>query len=179
MWREVKITIRKFEKKDIPQKVEWVNNPENNQFLHYDIPICIEKTEKWYNSHLEDGTRYDCVIEADGIPIGTIGLLSIDKKNNKAEYYIAMGETAYKGKGVAKEASRLILEYGFNVLGLNRIYLYTETENTSAQRLFERVGFYKEGCIRQDLISRGKYVDRFLYSLLREDWRNDDHPGHG
>ena len=170
MWQEVKISIRKFERADIPKKVEWINNPENNQFLHYEIPICVEKTEKWFDSHFGEETRYDAVIEVDGLPVGTIGLLSIDQKNSKAEYYIAMGETDYKGKGVAKEASRLILSYGFEKLGLNRIYLFTEMENVVAQKLFERVGFTREGIIRQDIVSHGKYVDRIAYGYLREDW---------
>ena len=167
----MRITIRKFERTDIPKKVEWINNPENNRFLHYDIPICVEKTEKWFDSHLGENTRYDAVIEADGVPVGTIGLLEIDRKNSKAEYYIAMGETAYKGKGVAKEASRLILEYGFQTLGLNRIYLFTEVENVAAQKVFERVGFIREGVLHQDIVSHGKYVDRIAYGLLREDWK--------
>lgn len=168
----MKISIRKFERKDIPKKVEWINNPENNQFLHYDIPICVEKTEKWFDSHEGETTRFDAVIEADGVPVGTIGLLEIDRENSKAEYYIAMGETKYKGKGVAKEASRLILEYGFKTLKLNRIYLFTEVENIAAQKLFEQVGFEREGIIRQDIVSHGKHVDRIVYGLLRKDWNN-------
>lgn len=170
MWQGVRISIRKFEKADIPKKVEWINNPENNQFLHYDIPISITGTEKWFDSHVNDTNRFDAVMEADGVPVGTIGLLSIDRKNSKAEYYVAMGETSYKGKGVAKEASRLILQYGFEELGLNRVYLYTEIDNISAQKLFERVGFTKEGVIRQDIVSHGKYVDRVAYGYLKEDW---------
>ncbi len=166
----MEVKIRRFERTDIPKKVEWVNNPENNQFLHYDIPICAEKTEKWFDSHLGEDTRYDAVIEADGVPVGTIGLLSIDRKNSKAEYYIAMGETFYKGKGIAKEASLLILKYGFETLMLNRIYLYTEAENIKAQKLFEKVGFVREGLIRQDIFSHGKYADRYAYGYLREDW---------
>lgn len=169
-WREMKVSIRKFERSDIPQKVEWINNPENNQFLHYDIPICEEETEKWFDSHKNDDKRYDAVIEVNGEPVGTIGLLSIDHKNRKAEYYIAMGETSYKGKGVAKEASRLILKYGFEKLELNRIYLFTEIGNVVAQKMFERVGFVKEGIIRQDVVSHGKYVDRIVYGCIKEDW---------
>lgn len=166
----MKVTIRKFERTDIPKKVQWINDPENNQFLHYDIPLSVEKTERWFDSHLGEDTRYDAVIEADGVPVGTIGLLGIDKKNGKAEYYIAMGEKAFKGKGVAKDASRLILEHGFEKLGLNRIYLFTEVENLEAQMLFESAGFKKEGTLRQDIFSHGKYADRFIYGFLREDW---------
>lgn len=170
MWLDVKITIRKFERTDISKKVDWINNPENNQYLHYDIPISVAGTEKWFDSHINDTNRFDAVMEADGVPVGTIGLLNIDRNNSKAEYYVAIGDTAYKGKGVAKEASHLILQYGFEELGLNRIYLFTEIDNIAAQKLFEKVGFRREGVSRQDIISHGKYVDRVAYGYLKEDW---------
>lgn len=167
----MQIKIRKFEKSDIPMKVDWVNNPANNTFLHYDIPIEIEKTERWFENNLGRNDRYDGLIEVDGFPVGLIGLLSIDQKNSKAEYYIMMGNTDFKGKGIAKKASQQIINYGFYELGLNRIYLFTEVKNKIAQKLFERVGFTKEGCLRADLLSHGKFIDRYVYSILREDWR--------
>ena len=177
----VKVTIRAFEKQDIPKKVEWVNNPENNRFLHYDLPLSIEKTEKWFDAHRNDKSRFDGVIEADGVPVGTIGFLNIDHKNGKAELYIAMGETAYKGRGISAEACRLLLKMGFCQLDLNRIYLFTETGNTAAQSLFEKVGFVREGVIRQDVISHGSYADRVLYGMLKEEWKRssdeDDYSG--
>ncbi|MCQ2516229.1 MAG: GNAT family N-acetyltransferase [Saccharofermentans sp.] len=165
------VTIRKFERDDIPKKVEWINNPENNQFLHYDIPLEVEKTRKWFDNNVGRSDRYDAVIVADGVPCGTIGLLCIDQKNSKAEFYIAMGETNLKGKGVSTKATRLVLDYGFCELGLNRIYLFTETENIPAQKLFEKVGFIKEGCVRQDIISHGQFVDRFAYGICRSDYK--------
>ena len=164
------VTIRKFEREDIPKKVEWINNPENNQFLHYDIPIEIEKTQRWFDNNIGRMDRYDAVIEADGVPCGTIGLLGIDRKNRKAEYYIAMGETFFKGKGIATKASKLLLDYGFRELGLNRIYLFTETENILAQKLFEKDGFVREGCMRLDIVSHGKFVDRYVYGIVCSDY---------
>ena len=162
----MKISIRKFESKDIPKKVEWINNSENNKYLHYDIPLKIEKTEKWFENNKDRTDRFDAVIEADGVPCGTIGLLSIDQKNKKAEYYIAMGEISLKG---------LLLEYAFNVLKLNRVYLFTEKENLIAQKLFEKVGFIREGLIREDIISRGKYVDRYIYGICKKDFLSEEY----
>ncbi len=167
----MQITIRKFTKNDIPKKVEWINNPQNNRYLHYDLPLEIIKTERWFDTNAGRTDRYDAVIEADGVPVGLIGLLSIDYKNKKAEYYVSMGETDYKGKGIAKEASRLILNYGFNELKLNRIYLYTETDNLAAQKLFESIGFVKEGCLKEDVVSHGVFSDRFMYGYLRKNWK--------
>ena len=166
------VTIRPFEKIDIPKKVEWINNPQNNQFLHYDIPIEIDKTEQWFEKNRGRTDRFDAVIVVDGVPCGTIGLLEIDCKNLKAEYYIAMGEITFKGKGIATEATKLILQYAFQKLYLNKVYLYTETKNIPAQRLFEKVGFKKEGCLKDDVFSRGRFVDRYIYSIYKESFES-------
>lgn len=165
------VTIRKFERSDIPNKVKWINDPANNRYLHYDLPLSVEKTEKWFDSHFGETTRYDAVIEVDGKAVGLIGLLAVDQKNRKAEYYISLGDPAYTGKGVAKEATRKLLRFAFEELGLNRVYLFTEVDNLNAQKMFEAVGFQREGILQQDIFSRGGYVDRIAYGFLKEDWR--------
>lgn len=163
----MQVTIRKFRKTDIPKKVEWINDPRNNRYLHYDLPLEVEKTEAWFEKNQDSPSRYDAVIEANGIPCGLIGLLGIDTKNSKAEYYISMGEQSCKGKGIASRASQLLLEYAFQTLKLNRVYMYTEAENVAAQKLAERVGFRLEGKLTDDLFSRGKWVDRYIYGVSR------------
>src|SRR5690625_2966524 len=101
------ITIRKFESKDIPYKVKWINDPQNNQYLHYDLPLEIEKTETWFKKNKDNSSRYDAVIEVNNIPVGIIGLLNINEF--KAEYYITIGDSTFKGKNIAKKASNLLL----------------------------------------------------------------------
>lgn len=167
----MQITIRKFQQNDIPKKVEWINNPENNKFLHYDLPLNEEKTTQWFMRNMDRTDRFDGVILADGIAIGLIGLLGIDKKNSKAEFYIAIGETSYKGKGVAKQATQLLLKYAFEELELNRVYFFTETENIIVQKMFERIGFKQEGLLEEDILSHGKLVSRYVYALLKKDWQ--------
>lgn len=170
----MQVSIRKFEERDIPNKVKWINDPTNNKYLHYDLPLEIEKTKIWFENTKNNTNRYDAVIEADGISCGTVGLLNIDSKNHKAEFYIAMGEHSYKGKGIATQAGKLILDYAFKQLRLNKVYLFTETNNIVAQRLFERLGFVKEGCLIKDIVSHGEYADRFVYGLCTDDYMKED-----
>lgn len=172
MKQNSQVTIRKFMFEDIMYKIEWINNPENNTYLHYDLPLEYEKTANWFKKNKDRIDRYDAVIEVDNVPVGLIGLLSIDRKNRKAEYYISMGDTSYKGKGVAYQASRLLLEYAFCELNLEKVYLYTETDNKPAQKLFKKVGFKIEGTLKNDLFSRGRYVDRYAYGYTRADFYN-------
>lgn len=166
----MKISVRRFEISDIPNKIEWINNPENNKYLHYELPLEYEKTLRWFESASKREDRYDGVIEADGTPVGLIGLLSIDRAVGKAEMYITLGDARYKGRGVAREGLRLLLDYAFGELRLNRVYCYTEVENIAARRLYERVGFRREGTLYSDVLSHGTPADRAVYGLLRADY---------
>lgn len=162
----MEIKIRKFIEEDIPYKVKWINDDENNKYLHYDLPLREDKTLLWFNSIKDRKDRADYTITYNEEPVGLIGLINIDNRNRKGEYYITLGGKRYRGQGIAMVASHLLIKEGFYAYNLNKIYLYTEVENTSAQRLFERVGFIKEGLLREDLILDGRIVDRFIYGLV-------------
>ncbi|MDG5815668.1 GNAT family protein [Chitinispirillales bacterium ANBcel5] len=166
----MEIRIRKFIEQDIPYKVKWINDCENNKYLHYDLPLREDKTLVWFNSIKNSTRRADYTITCNGEPAGLIGLLNIDKVNRKAEYYVTLGEKKFKGKGIATEASDLLIKESYNSFGLNKIYLYTEVDNTSAQKLFERIGFIREGLLREDLIKNGRKIDRFAYGLYIEEY---------
>jgi len=166
----MQISIRKFDEQDVENKIRWINNPNNNKYLHYDLPLEFDKTLEWFNKNKDRTDRYDAVIQVDGIAVGLIGLLEIDKRNKKAEFYIALGEEEYKGKGIASKASKILLDYSFNDLELNKLYLYTEKENVSAQRLFEKIGFQKEGLLKEDLIYNNRKVDRYSYGIVKSEY---------
>ncbi len=166
----MEIKIRKFQVEDISFKVKWINSTENNQFLHYDLPLNEEKTLLWFNSIKDKNNRVDFTITYNGEPVGIIGLINIDINNRKAEYYITLGGAKFKGKGIAKIASDLLIKNSYTTYKLNKIYLFTEVENYSAQRLFEKIGFIREGLLKEDLIHNGKKVDRYIYGLLVEEY---------
>lgn len=171
------INLRWFNKKDIGKKVEWINNDKVNRFLHYDLPLDKDRTLNWYNKRINDSNRCDFTIEVidndTNIPVGLIGLINIDRSNKKAEFYITIGETNYWGKGIASKAAYDFIDYSFKKYDLNKIYLYTEEKNKSAQRLFENIGFKQEGLLKDDLIYMGKKIDRYIYGLLRDDFYNE------
>ena len=164
------VSIRKFEEKDIPNKIKWINDSNNNKYLHYDLPLEYDKTLNWFINNKNRKDRFDAVIEVEGIPVGLIGLLSIDKKNSKAEYYITLGEPKYKGKGIAKLASKILLDYAFKKLEINKVYLFTEIENIKAQKLFEKIGFKKEGLLKEDIKNGNDLVDRYVYGICKDDY---------
>lgn len=161
----MQVSIRKFELSDVENKVKWINDPKNNKYLHYDLPLEVEKTKLWFENKADN--RYDCVIEYDSIPVGLIGLLNIDLKNQKAEFYISMGRDDFKRKGIATAATKLLLGYAFDTLGLNKVYLNVDEENHAACHLYQKVGFELEGRFVQDMMHRDKLVNRLRYAILK------------
>lgn len=161
------ISLRAFEKKDIANKVNWINDSRNNQFLHYDIPLNKEKTLQWYKNK-NNRFRYDCVIEVNNKPVGVIGLLNIDQLNHKAEYYITIGDVDFKGKGVATQATHLILKYAFKVLNLNKVYLNVDADNIPAVNFYKKFGFVQEGYFKEDLYFKGKLIDRIRFAYFNK-----------
>lgn len=162
------VILRQFEEADVPKKVEWINDSENNQFLHYDLPLRVDSTVEWYRNK-DNARRLDCVIEYKGVPVGLIGLLQIDRENLKAEYYVTIGEKKYKQMGIATKATKAILDYAFSQMGLHKVYLTVDAKNDGAIHLYEKAGFLQEGYFVDDLFcSRtAEFIDRIRYSYIR------------
>ena len=166
------VTLRKFTSADIYNKVRWINDESNNIYLHYDLPLELEKTQRWFDTVKYRTDRYDAVIDVDGIPVGIIGLINIDRVNLKAEYYITLGEVSYKGKGISYIASRKLLEYAFDVIGVNKVYLNVDADNIAACNLYEKLGFRCEGIFIEDMMHRKKLIDRKRYAILKRNWNS-------
>lgn len=164
--KENMITLREFTADDIDNKVKWINDNANNQYLHYDIPLNREKTLVWFQSKAKN--RLDCVIEYDGTPVGLIGLIGIDETNRKAEFYISMGRTDFKRKGIATIATRMLLKYAFGTLGLIKVFLHVDEENVAARGLYEKIGFTVEGRFIKDMLHRGVLINRCRYAIFSE-----------
>ena len=165
------VSLRKFCEQDIPLKVRWINDPETNRYLHYDLPLQVESTLAWFLHIRDESTRMDMTILCDDAPVGIIGLLQINFKKKSAELYVTLGEKQLRGKGVAALAMEQLLRIAFTHLGLHRVYLFTETENAAAVHAYEKFGFVKEGCLRDETITRfSNFANRYIYSILKSEF---------
>ncbi|MFC5269685.1 GNAT family N-acetyltransferase [Adhaeribacter terreus] len=108
-------------------------------------------------------------IRHEGKIAGNIGLYHIDHQNKIAAIGYWLGEK-FQGKGIITIACRKITDFGFNELNLNRIELKCGTSNHKSQAIPERLGFTKEGILRQAELLNGNFHDLYLYSMLKQDW---------
>lgn len=163
----MEIKLRKLNKEDAKVFFEWANNPD---LIKYVGPCLSVSAEDEYKRISEKKNRLVLVIEAEGKAIGYI-YLDIDEKNKKAEFSIAIGEKDCRGKGYGREAAQKALQYAFNELNLNKLFLKVLTFNDPAIRLYERMGFKKEGLLRQDVFLDGEFEDFIIMSILKKEWR--------
>jgi len=120
----------------------WLNDPEVNQYLETH-QATIGSLKKYIKERTGDKNCFFMGIfdKENNKHIGNIKLEPIDWKKKSAVTGILIGDKSYWGKGIGTEATKLMVNYGFNKLGLNEIELGVLSENKAAIKVYEKVGF--------------------------------------
>ena len=163
------VNLKLMEKEDSPLFAEWASRPE--VFGEYNPLHQMSKTEaeKVFESPLELKPFF--VEKKDGSKIGFIThfhVLHVAGKQLEIGYSLVPTE---RGKGYCTEAVRIMVDYLFLSRDTMRIQACTDTRNLASQKVLEKAGFKKEGTMRKYFFIRGEFRDAFLYSILREDWK--------
>ena len=162
--------IRRLEKGDLETRVEWMNNPLIYSSMHFEVPILMERTIQWYESNLTNDKRFDVTVLEDGEIVAFGGFTSINREIGKAETYL-FASPFQLHKGIGTRAKKLICEFGFKELGLNKIYFITNEDNYASIRVNEKCGFKLEGRLRKEYLTKdGEFKDRLYFGLLKEEW---------
>ncbi|MEK6675272.1 MAG: GNAT family protein [Planctomycetota bacterium] len=137
------------------------------------IPPVLEHVVNHIGEEGSEQSRVDLVVtdRGSGAPVGLVSLHDIDATVKQAALGKMIGEPEFRGKGVAHEATRLILAYGFDVLNLHRIYLRTLGGSLKNIKLNERLGFRFEGVLQEAAFSEGKLSDIVLMAMLQSEFR--------
>lgn len=102
--------------------------------------------------------------------IGSVVLFAINREQGRAEIGYALSASHW-GRGLAQEAMAEVLRHAFDVLGLRRIEADIDPRNAASCRLVERMGFVREGLLRERWCVGGEVSDSAIYGLLAGDWR--------
>lgn len=153
---------------------KWHNNPRVRQYARHEFPVSLEDVKKWFETPPGQGVRDFIVFviyhKVDKRPIGDIGLNHINWVNRNANIFAEIGEPEYWGKGIVGEAAKLMINYGFNELNLHKIHASVYDPNERSLRVAEKLGFKKEGVLKEHLYVDGGYVDNHKFSILRKEW---------
>lgn len=143
------VVLRMLEESDLPLTLSWRNQEHIRQwFLTTDV-IPLEKHLAWFQRYQSLDNDFVFVIlskELNLKPVGQISLYAIDWNSLIGEYgRLMIGDPQARGKGLAKSASLVLLEIGFNILGLRQIVLEVKQDNFPAISIYQSIGFLKTG----------------------------------
>ena len=169
-----KVRLRAHERVDLPDYVRWLNDRDVTRTLLLHRPMSMAEEERWFESLAERtdsvGFSIDALDGDEWVHVGTTSLEATDWRNRLAEFGIFIGEKKYWDRGHGTEATRLVVTYGFDELNLHRIGLQVYDFNKRAAEIYERIGFKKEGVLREAMFREGSYHDVQVMGLLREEY---------
>lgn len=167
-----RLVLRELTMEDAEGIFACFSNDDVTRFYGQETLKSIEEAEKFVdffskNYREKRGIRWG--IERKGTKgiIGTIGFNSWSPKHKRAEIGYEIHPEQWR-KGYTSEAVSQVLSYGFDVMDLTRIGAVVFIENEASNKLLEKVGFQKEGTLRDYIYQDGKAHDTYIYSLLRK-----------
>ena len=158
--------------------VELLNLINSNRFYLREWLDWVDKTkdisdskEFIYDSRKQFASNngFQVGIWYKGELVGVIALHEIDWEDRQTEIGYWLGEE-YQGNGIITKSCEAIIDYVFDELELNRVEITCAEENSKSQAVPKRLGFTKEGVIRDNQWLNGRYVNHVVYGLLKDEW---------
>lgn len=170
-----RIRLRGFREGDLRDFYAVHSDPAVNRYWSFPAWTELSQAREYFASAIggRDATRMLCwaIAEHGGDRlIGSATLFSINRAQGRAEVGYAL-RASHWGRGHAQEALRMVLDHAFGALGLRRIEADIDPRNAGSCKLAERMGFVREGLLRDRWQVGGETCDSAMYGLLAKDWR--------
>ena len=169
-----RLVLRRMLKSDSADMYEYARRQDVTEYLLWE-PHASEQYTRRYLSYLQSryraGDFYDwaLVLRDSGKMIGTCGFTRFMLDANAAEIGYVLNPDWW-GKGIAPEAARAALRFGFRELGLHRIEAHYMTGNDRSRRVMEKIGMRFEGVFRESMFVKGKYVSIGICAILEGEY---------
>jgi [ribosomal protein S5]-alanine N-acetyltransferase len=166
-----RMRLREIVPADAPDVFAFRRDPEEQRYndpplAHPDeADALIERLAGEYRHH--GAVRWGLALD-DDVVVGLFGYNSWDTTNRRASIGYDLKRSLW-GRGLATEAMRSILGFGFEEMGLNRIEAHTDAANVRSIRMLRRLGFWREGTLHEHFLEDGQFHDVALFALLRRD----------
>lgn len=167
-----KVFLRAVEREDAELLMQCNNHPEVRYPFFIAFPVNIYQTSKEIEKLYESREYIPFIIceKTTGRGVGITAFHRVDLVSRAAIYSIRIADSADWGRGFGSEVNRLMIEYGFEQLNLNRIQLHVYEGNSRALKSYEKAGFVKEGLLRQAMYHNDEYCNFHVMGLLREEY---------
>jgi RimJ/RimL family protein N-acetyltransferase len=169
-----RLLVRLVAESDLPALLEVNSSEEVTALLPYATWRSMADAQAWLqrmNGIQATGLarQFVVVLKSTGIAIGTCLLFRFEEGSARSELGYVLGR-AHWGQGLMHEALEALIGCAFGTMGLRRLEAEVDTRNLTSARLLQRIGFTREGLLRQRWVAKGETKDVEMYGLLRSEW---------
>jgi len=160
------------EENDANASVHWINDYDVTRTLGRDYPQTLDMQREWASGRPQSNTDFvfGIWLPEEQKLIGTTGWHHVDARNHTAVFGLNIGDKTEWRKGYGTETVVQMLHYAFWRQNLRKVTLDVLGNNPGARALYERCGFRPIGILREHEFRDGRYVDRTIMELFREEW---------
>lgn len=165
------IYLRKLEASDLERTWGWINDPGVYLKIGSQVPVSRSAQLKWFERADQSADKIVfaiCLRESD-VHVGNVSLDSIENRHRTARLSIFIGDAAQRGKSIGSRAIRLLAGYAFAFLNLNRLWCKATAGDERIVHFYENLGFRIEGVMRQHEFIDGRYVDKTIFGLVKNE----------
>lgn len=170
-----RIGLRAIERDDLQPLLAWRNRPEFRRYFRESRELSSRQQLEWYEATVlgDPRTRMFAIVERKaGALLGACGLCQIDWVNRTGDLSLYIGQDGlYIDELYAPDAARTVLRYGFEELGLHRIWCEIYGFDQAKAQLLPRLGFTLDGRHRETHWSEGAWHDSLFYGILEREFR--------
>lgn len=166
-----KVNLRTIEEEDIEFLRDNINRKEIRTHLTARKPVNLNQEKEFFEEVISSDDNVHLAISSNQEMIGIISLEENGKDIRVAEIGIWI-DSEHHGNGYGTETVDLVTSYGFNELNYHRITARAHEENKGSQRIWEKLGFTKEGELREQVYREGEFINTYLYGVLEHEWSN-------
>jgi RimJ/RimL family protein N-acetyltransferase len=173
MIRGKRVILRPVEERDLDLLARWRNDPETRRLLFSPFLVNPGGQRKWYEALLANSNKILFMVDnLEGRTVGTIGMDKIDWVNQEFEGGPFIFDCEERSHGYAEEALELMINYAFEELNLHRMYVLCYPFQRAIE-FMKWYGFKEEGVLRKAAFTQGRFYDKIILGLLREEWQED------
>jgi ribosomal-protein-alanine N-acetyltransferase len=167
-----RLILRKLQLDDVSDIYEFTSLPETSEFLTWYPHPNKEVTATFIRSIIEkyernEASQWAIELKMEKKVIGIAGFIQLFPEHGRGEIAYVLSPCV-QNKGYMTEALKIVLEYGFNTMKLNRIEAKCEIDNFSSERVMQKLGLRFEGCFYHYLKRKGMFGDYKFYALIKE-----------
>lgn len=150
--------------------LELINDPQVYKQAFRSSPTYDFEHLNWLNKRKVEDLDFIIIDIKTEQKMGRITIMNFDFQNQKCEYGISIA-SKFRNKKIAEQASNLIIDYVFNNMLINKIYLNVFSDNFPAIKLYNKLGFQIEGNFENEIYKNGSWKDVSRMAILKSNWK--------